>query len=216
MTPSHILLRTWLSKPGESLHACRGLDKDFSLGKESPLGRASHQRPGEAPSLAKGFFPPQAGSVTATERTWALRFLQSHGRASAQRRRAVVTILVYKAVNKANSSKGGPRLAILVIRGPSDAADAGGVTKGLSKAPAALPHCPGWTVAFSALVTPPLLWTVSRVLYFMVHLALLCTGPPPLSPCGIPSRQDIWGDEDQGTYKRRRPAIELKGGGFFQ
>ena len=91
-----------------------------------------------------------------------------------------------------------------MIRGPSDAADAGDVTKGLSKAPAALPHCPGWTVVFSALVTPPLPWTVSRVLYFMVHLALSCTRPPPSSPCGIPSRQDIWGDEDQDIYKRRR------------
>ena len=48
---------------------------------------------------------------------------------------AVVAVLVYKAVNKAAPSKGGPRLATLVIRGPSDAADEGDVTKGHLKKP---------------------------------------------------------------------------------
>ena len=42
----------------------------------------------------------------------------------------VIAILVYKAVNKAAPSKGGPRLATLVIRRPSDAADEGDVTVG--------------------------------------------------------------------------------------
>ena len=182
-----------------------------------PSARNLSSRGRQAKGLARPPASPRdlslhkAGSVSATERTWALRFQQSHGRAGAQRRRAVVAFLVYKAVNKANSGKGGPRLAILMIRGPFDAADAGGVTKGLFKAPAALPHRPGWTVAFSALVMPPLPWTESRVLYFMVHLALSCTRPPPSSPCGIPSRQGIWGEEDQDIYKRRRRATEKRG-----
>ena len=204
------LLRTWLSKPGESLRACRGLDKDFSLGEESLLERASRQRSGEASSLTKGSFPPQASSVSATERTWDLRFPQSHGRASTLDASAVVTILVYKAVNKAAPSKGGPRLATLVIRGPSDAADEGDVTKGHSKAPAASPHRPGWTVAFSALVTPPLPWTASRVLYFMVHLALWCTSlyrAPGLLLCrhvvSLPAK----------TFGGMRTRTSIKGGG---
>ena len=49
----------------------------------------------------------------------------------------VVAILLYKVFNKAAPSKGGPRLATLVIRRPSDAADEGDVTVGHSKAPAA-------------------------------------------------------------------------------
>ena len=106
----------------------------------------------------------------------------------------------------------GPRLATLVIRRPSDAADEGDVTTGRSRAPVAPAHRPGWTVAFFSFGDAAPAWTASRVFYFMVHHALSCTRPPPSSPCGIPSRQDVLGDEDQDTYKRRRRATEQRAG----
>ena len=68
---------------------------------------------------------------------------------------AVVAILVYKAVNKAAPRKGGPRLATLVIRRPSDAADEGDVTVGVTPSRCSASPPSGWPVAFPALGTPP-------------------------------------------------------------
>ena len=61
-----------------------------------------------------------------------------------------VAVSVYKAVNKAAPSKGAPRLATLVIRGPSAAADEGDVTVGrtTSRCSACPPSLDG---AFSSL-----------------------------------------------------------------
>ena len=62
----------------------------------------------------------------------------------------VVAVFLYKAVNKAAPSKASPRIATLLIRRPSGAADEGDVTMGHAKAPVAPVHRPGWTVAFSS------------------------------------------------------------------
>ena len=78
---SVILLRTRLSKPGEK--ARRGFQ---------PRGLGEH-------SCFAGFLPHEASSVSATERTWALR--PPSGDDSV-----VVAIPIYKAVNKATPSKG--------------------------------------------------------------------------------------------------------------
>ena len=105
---------------------------------------------------------------------------------------------LYKAVNKAAPSKGGPRLATLVIRRPSDAADEGDVTMGHSKAPAAPAHRPGWAVDFSALVTPLLPWTAPMDSTFIVHPA------SSFVAMWYPFPPRYLGDEDRDTYKRRR------------
>ena len=114
-------------------------------GEVSPRipSRGDHAKGLARPPASRGFFLPKP----------ALSLRQSaHGlyapcRVSDAPKRdddsTVVAILVYKAVNKAAPCRGGPRRATLVIRGPSDAADVGAVTKGLSKAPAALPP-PSW------------------------------------------------------------------------
>ena len=57
---------------------------------------------------------------------------------------------------------------------------------------------------------------VPQVSIFVLYLdgcanyiaSLYNSGVGALQPCGIPSRQDIWGDEDQDIYKRRRRGTE--------
>ena len=102
-----------------------------------------------APASSRAF-PLQASSVSTTERTWA----QPYGRVTDTPKRgdasAVVAVSVYKAVNKAAPSKGGPRIATFVIRRPSGSANEGDVTVGHAKAPVAPVPRPGWTVAFSS------------------------------------------------------------------
>ena len=141
-----IPLRTRLSKPGEAL-------MPGEVSTRIPSG-GDHAKGLARPPASRGFSPPQASSVPATERTWALRPCRVSDAPKRADASAVVAVSVYKAVNKAAPSKGGPRLATLVIRGASAAADGEDVTAGHSKAPAAPAHRPGWTVAFPALVTP--------------------------------------------------------------
>ena len=52
-----------------------GEDQAKGLGEDSSLA--------EVPSSLAGFLPLEASYVSATERTWALRPTQSHGRAYA-------------------------------------------------------------------------------------------------------------------------------------
>ena len=160
--------------------------------------RGDHAKGLARPPASRGIFPPQASSVPAAERTWALRHRRVPDMPKRDDASAVVAISVYKAVNKAAPSKGGSRLATLVIRRPSDPADKGDVTTGHSKAPAMPAHRPGWTVAFSALVTPLLPWTVSMDITFIVHPA------SSFVAMWYPFPPRYLGDEDQDTYNRRR------------
>ena len=113
----------------QALQAWRASPRVFPSARD--LSSRGHRAKGSArPPASRGFLPQQAGSVSSTERTWALRFPQSHGRAKARWRQRCRAILVYKGVNKAAPSKGGPRRATLVIRRPSAAADEGDVTMG--------------------------------------------------------------------------------------
>ena len=59
-----------------------------------------------------------------------------------------------------------------------------------------------WLFSFgdAALCHGPRPWT----------LPLLCTASPPSSPCGSPSRQDIWGEEARDAYKRRGSTLEIE------
>ena len=148
---------------------------------------------------SRRLFSLQASSVSLTERTWALRPLQSYGRASRSGASAVVAISLYKAVNKATPSKGAAGIAIPVLRRQS-AAPLQRTTSpwGSPRAVAAPAHRPGWTVAFSSFgdAVPchrPSPWTPP----------LLCTRPPPSSLCGNPSRPNVWAEEVQDPYKRR-------------
>ena len=127
-----ISLRTRLSKPGEAPHAWRSLAKDFSLGEGPLLERAPSQRLGKASSLAGVFFlaepalsPRQSAHGLCVPR----RVTDAPKRDDDS---VVVAILVYKAVNKAAPRKGGPRLATLVIRRSSAAADEDNVTVGVT------------------------------------------------------------------------------------
>ena len=65
---------------------------------------------------------------------------------------------------------------------------------------------------FSALVVSPPMWTASTSSRFMVDPALWCTGAPPSSLCGDPSRQGCLGEEARDAYKRRKPGIEQRVG----
>ena len=129
-TQPTVLLRTRLSKPGE--RARRGF-QPRELGEDFGLA---------------GFLPREASSVSATERTWALRPPQSDGS-------AVVAVSMYKAVNKATPSKGAAGISTLVIRRPSATTLQGATSPwGAPRAPAAPARHPGWSVPFPALVTP--------------------------------------------------------------
>ena len=112
---------------------------------------------------------------------------------------APVAVLVYKAVNKAAPSKGTARLATLVLRGASAADDEGNVIVGPVPPLQRQPTVPVGRCPFSALVTllpcrGPRPWTPP----------LSCTQPLPSSLCGNPSRPNVWAEEVQDTYKRRR------------
>ena len=72
-----------ISMPGAALHAWRGLAKGFSSARD--LSSRGHQAKGSArPPASRGFLLREASSVSATERTWALRPPQSRGRVSAR------------------------------------------------------------------------------------------------------------------------------------
>ena len=110
-----------------------------------------------------------------------------------------VAILMYKAVNKAAPSKGAPRIATLVIRGPSAATLQGRRHRGSPPTSAAPAHRPGWPVAFPALVTP--LPAMDRV-----HgLPLYCAPSSFLRRHVVTLPAQMFGGEEaRDAYKRRR------------
>ena len=136
------------------------------------LDRGSRQGLGEAsPGLAK-VSSLQASSVSLTARTWALRPLQSTGRASRSDASAVVAISVYKAVNKAAPSKGAAGVAISVLRRqpattPHGRRHRGAHHEPLSRQPTVLAG--RWP--FPALVTPSPAMDQVHGLYLFVHPA---------------------------------------------
>ena len=89
-TLQKILLRTRLSNPGEPREGFLPREGPLLERASRMLGEDQAKRLGEASSLAEvpsslaGFLPLEASSVSATERTWALRPPQSHGRAKAR------------------------------------------------------------------------------------------------------------------------------------
>ena len=122
-TLQKVSLRTRLSKPGDPR---RGF---FPRQGTSPReGTKPKARRGLQPRGVSFFRKPALSLRQSAHGLCVLRRVTgtpARGDASA-----VIDILVYKAVNKAASSKGGPRLAISVIKRPSDAADEGDVTVG--------------------------------------------------------------------------------------
>ena len=77
-----------LSMPVESLQACRVSTRDLSTRRrlKAPPGIPLRTKPRGLPRFlaSRGFLPLEASSASAAERTWALCFLQSHGRAKAR------------------------------------------------------------------------------------------------------------------------------------
>ena len=67
---------------------------------------------------SRGLFPPQASSVSATERTWALRPRRVSDAPKRDDDSVVVAILMYKAVNKAAPSKGAAGIVVSVLKRP--------------------------------------------------------------------------------------------------
>ena len=81
--PSYLLkisLRTRLSKPGETPVPVGISTRDLDKGSH---GKGSRQGLVEAPTSLSKVGSLQASSASLAERTWALRFPQSHGRAKA-------------------------------------------------------------------------------------------------------------------------------------
>ena len=110
-----------MDKPGEALHAWRGLAKGFSLGEGPLLERAPSQRLGEASSLAGVPSSPSVLCLLDRAHMGSVSFRRVTGAATQDDASAVVVVLVYKAVNKAAPSKGVARVATLVLRRPSAA-----------------------------------------------------------------------------------------------
>ena len=82
-------LRTRLSQPVEALQAWRRSSSLATLAKGQPSARdlssRGHRAKGSVrPPASQGFLPHQASSISSTERTWALRSPQSHGRDKAR------------------------------------------------------------------------------------------------------------------------------------
>ena len=104
----------------------------FFLGEGPLLERVPSQRLGEASSLAGVSFlaKPALSPRQSAHGLCVLRRVTDAPKRDDDS--VVVAILVYKAVNKAAPSKGGPRLATLVIRRPFAAADEDDVTVGVT------------------------------------------------------------------------------------
>ena len=164
--------------------------------------RGDHSKGLAGPPASRGvFFPPQASSVLAAERTWALRLRRVPDTPKRDDASDVVVVSVYKAVNKAAPSKGSSRIATLVIRRPSGADDEGDVTMGHAKDPVAPVHRPGWTVAFSSFGdTAPAMDRVHGP-YLYVGLYLYC------APHLLLRRHVVT------LFGRKRSKTHIKGGG---
>ena len=116
-----------------------------------------------------------------------------------------------KESTKQHQAKRTMSIATLVIREPSAATLQGRCHRGTHPTSAAPAHRPGRTVPlFSFGDTVP---AVDRVHGLHLSGRLHLYGAPRLlfpSPCGNPSRPNVWAEEARDTYKGRRSPFGLR------